>query len=238
MAPKRKRKSPGTEENKKDIMSTFVRSSKVFIPSHDQDRGFSAKRCESWFNKYAEQSTDYGIIGPEGMEEFCKDIGVNPDDVVMLVVAWKLSAENMGFFKLNEWKTGMTLLGCDSTAKLKAKLGSLRLLLKDNASFKKIYRYAFDFSREKNQRSLDIDTGKGMLEILLRDIWPQLYMFFEYLNQTKYQVINRDQWNSILEFIRTVDPAFNNYDVEGAWPVMLDEFVEYAKNKHFMAIQD
>ena len=31
--------------------------------------------------------------------------------IVMLVVAWKLSAENMGFFKLSEWKSGMTFLG-------------------------------------------------------------------------------------------------------------------------------
>ena len=29
----------------------------------------------------------------------------------MLVVAWKLSAENMGFFKLSEWKSGMCYLG-------------------------------------------------------------------------------------------------------------------------------
>lgn len=231
MAPKRKRKVVYTEDNKKDVFDNFVRTSKIFIPSNEQDHGFTMKRCEAWFNKYAEKGAKTQMIGPEGIEQFCCDLGVNHDDIVMLVVAWKLNAENMGFFKLSEWKLGMGFLGCDTLMKLKSKLDTLRAYLKDSSNFKKIYRYAFDFSRDKDQRSLDLETGKAMLILLLHDHWPKLDMFVEYLNQTRYKVINRDQWNSILEFIRTVDTSFKNYDVEGAWPVMLDEFVEYAKSK-------
>lgn len=238
MAPKRKRKAACQEDSKKDMFSNFVRASKMFIPSHEADQGFSLKKCETWFNKYAEKGGKAQIIGPEGIEQFCDELGVDPDDIVMLVVAWKLSAENMGFFKLTEWQSGMHCLGCDNMQKLKAKLDSLRAHLKDNTHFKKIYRYAFDFCRDKDQRSLDIETGKAMLSLLLHDFWPQLDVFLEYLRQTKYKVINRDQWNSILEFIRTVDTSFKNYDVEGAWPVMLDEFVEYVKNKDADTIQD
>ena len=36
---------------------------------------------------------------------------------------------------------------CDSTAKLKAQLNGLKSLTRDSATFKKIYRYAFDFCR-------------------------------------------------------------------------------------------
>eukprot|EP00112_Aurelia_sp_Birch-Aquarium-sp1_P018663 Seg4480.1 transcript_id=Seg4480.1/GoldUCD/mRNA.D3Y31 product="DCN1-like protein 5" protein_id=Seg4480.1/GoldUCD/D3Y31 len=231
MAPKRKRKEAFVEENKKGVLTDFVRTSKIFIPSNDQGSEFSVKKCEAWFHKYAEEGNKGKIIGPDGIEQFCKDLGVDPNDIVMLVVAWKLSAENMGFFKLSEWKSGMTFLGCDSLLKLKSKLDGLRAYLKDTSNYKKIYRYAFDFCRDKDQRSLDIETGKAMLSLLLRDIWPQIDIFLEYLNQTRHKVINRDQWNSILEFIRTVDRSFTNYDVEGAWPVLLDEFVEYVQKK-------
>lgn len=33
----------------------------------------------------------------------------------MLVLAWKLDAQNMGYFTLQEWLTGMTSLQCDTT---------------------------------------------------------------------------------------------------------------------------
>lgn len=39
---------------------------------------------------------------------------------------------------------------CDSTSKLKEKLEYVRALLKDATTFKKIYRYAFDFCRVGN----------------------------------------------------------------------------------------
>lgn len=46
--------------------------------------------------------------GPEGMEQFCKDIGVEPENVVMLVIAYKMNARQMGFFTQSEWTKGFT----------------------------------------------------------------------------------------------------------------------------------
>lgn len=49
-------------------------------------------------------------IGPEGMERLCQDIQVDPEDKAMLALAWKLKAQEMGFFKRSEWVQGMTQL--------------------------------------------------------------------------------------------------------------------------------
>ena len=54
--------------------------------------------------------TENDQIEPEGMEELCKAIGVQPDDIVMLILAQKLNAQNMGFFTLEEWTKGMQSL--------------------------------------------------------------------------------------------------------------------------------
>uniref|UniRef100_A0A4X2L0D8 DCN1-like protein n=1 Tax=Vombatus ursinus TaxID=29139 RepID=A0A4X2L0D8_VOMUR len=48
-------------------------------------------------------------------------------------------------------------------------------------------------------------------------------------NQSKYRVMNKDQWYNVLEFSRTVHADLSNYDEDGAWPVLLDEFVEWQK---------
>ncbi|XP_036820505.1 DCN1-like protein 4 isoform X2 [Oncorhynchus mykiss] len=187
---------------------------------------FSNKKCLAWFYEYTGPDE---VLGPEGMEKFCEDIGVEPENIIMLVIAWKLEAPNMGFFTKEEWLKGMTLLQCDCIERLQGKLDYLRNHLNDTIIFKNIYRYAFDFARDKDQRSLDMDTAKSMLGLLLGRTWPLFPVFNQFLEQSKYKVMNKDQWYNVLEFSRTVSTDLSNYDEDGAWPVLLDEFVEWQK---------
>lgn len=201
-------------------------SSSASSRKSNEDSSFSLKRCKIWFHEYASAEKS-DVIGPEGMEKFCEDIGVEPENVVMLCLAWKLKAEQMGFFTLNEWVRGMTELQCDSTEKLKCKLDDLRGLLSDPVAFKNIFRFAYDFAKDNSQRSLDTATATAMLALLLGRRWQLLPHFHQFLEQSKYKIVNRDQWYNILEFTRMVAPDLCNYDEDGAWPVMLDEFVEW-----------
>ncbi|XP_051687536.2 DCN1-like protein 4 isoform X3 [Oryctolagus cuniculus] len=193
--PPRKKRRPASgddlsaKKSRHDSMYRKYDSTRI----KTEEEAFSSKRCLEWFYEYA--GTD-DVVGPEGMEKFCEDIGVEPENVVMLVLAWKLDAQNMGYFTLQEWLKGMTSLQCDTTEKLRNTLDYLRSLLNDSTNFKLIYRYAFDFAR-----------------------------------QSKYKVINKDQWCNVLEFSRTINLDLSNYDEDGAWPVLLDEFVEWYKDK-------
>lgn len=81
------------------------------------------------------------------MEKFCEDIAVAPEDVVMLVLAWKMQARQMGFFSQSEWMKGLTDLQCDTVQKIQNKLDFLYNILNDPNTFKLIYRYAYDFAR-------------------------------------------------------------------------------------------
>jgi len=182
----------------------------------------------AWFYDYADQGTQ--MIGPMGMEKFCEDIGVEPENVVMLAIAWHLEAQTMGFFTLAEWLKGMTKLQCDSVPKLVNKLDSLRECFSDANTFKSIYRYSFDFAREKDERSIDLETARALLALLLGRHWPLFPQFNQFLDRTKYRCVNKDQWFNILEFSRQIEPSLRNYDEDGAWPVLLDEFVEWMRS--------
>lgn len=189
---------------------------------------FSQKRCIAWFREYTTPD-DPDTLGPEGMEKFCEDISVEPENVVMLVLAWKMNARQMGFFTLQEWTKGLTELQCDTHTKVQNKLDYLKSFLHEPSTFKSIYRYAYDFARDKDQRSMDMETARAMLQLLLGRQWSLYGPFNNFLEQSKYKVINKDQWCNILEFSRSIQSDLSNYDVDGAWPVMLDEFVEWLK---------
>ncbi|XP_054712334.1 DCN1-like protein 5 isoform X1 [Uloborus diversus] len=198
---------------------------------------FSHKKCVALFHEYA-TANDPDLLGPEGMEKFCEDIGVEPENIVMLVIAWKMEAKQMGFFTKSEWLRGLTDVECDSIEKIRGKIDHLRSLLNDPVTFKNIYRYAYDFARDKDQRSMDIETAKAMLQLLLGRIWPLYSSFHQFLEQSKYKVINKDQWCNVLEFSKTIKPDLSNYDEDGAWPVLLDEFVDWLKTKNGRHVYD
>jgi hypothetical protein len=95
-----------------------------------------------------------------------------------------------------------------------------------------LFRFAFDFSRTPNQRSLDIDTAIALLELLLGSRWADCAMFVAFLQASQFKVINRDQWMNILEFSTTMAPDLTNYDATGAWSVLLDNYVEWRRQQH------
>lgn len=70
--------------------------------------------------------------------------------------------------------------------------------------------------QDSDQRSMDILTAKAMLQLLLGKHWPLYPQFAQFLEQSKYKVINKDQWCNILEFSRTICIDLSNYDIDGA----------------------
>uniref|UniRef100_A0A2K6G259 DCN1-like protein n=1 Tax=Propithecus coquereli TaxID=379532 RepID=A0A2K6G259_PROCO len=137
-------------------------------------------------------------------------IGLNPWLVSTFVFRWYGDLSQKKYttgVKYQIWITGIYYLGASGS--------SLFLFVK----------------QEKDQRSLDINTAKCMLGLLLGKIWPLFPVFHQFLEQSKYKVINKDQWCNVLEFSRTINLDLGNYDEDGAWPVLLDEFVEWYKDK-------
>jgi len=207
-------------------MSDRYNSRRNSSRTDDDMSSFSQKKCIAFFKEYA-SLTDPDTIEPEGIENFCKALSVAPEDIVMLVISWKMDAKHMGYFHVKEWIKGMNDMQCDSLPKLRNKLDYLRSLLNDHTIFKSIYRYSFDFSKDKDQRSIDLETAKAMLQLLLGTRWSLYAYFHQFLEQSKYKVLNKDQWCNVYEFSRSISADLTNYDEDGAWPVILDEFVDW-----------
>jgi len=177
----------------------------------------------------AYKDSEESAILIEGMERYCEDLEVDPTDIVMLVIAWHLEAEQMCEFKQEGFIKGWSQLQCYNIDEMKAKLPYLRSELDDTDQFQKIYQFAFLFGRNPGQRTLSNEVAIGLWELLLPNKFDQLNLWLEYISTEYKKVISKDTWNVLLEFIEHVNPDMSDYDPTGAWPLVYDEFVEYVK---------
>lgn len=193
------------------------------VSGRDQDK------VDQLFRQYADKSEE-DTIGPDGVERLCKDLCMDPTDIQILLLAWKLQAARMGYFTLDEWRRGMKALRVDSLDKLKKALPALQHEVAASYAFRDFYQFAFQYClTEPRQKTLDVETASTMLSLVLQNR-PHCRSFLSFLEeQTEYKALNLDQWNAFLRFSEEVKPDLSNYDENLAWPLLLDNFVEWTR---------
>ncbi|CAM9852012.1 unnamed protein product [Ectocarpus fasciculatus] len=198
-------------------------------------KGPNMKTINAMFIKYAALGESPGeAIDMSGICQLGEDIGIDAaTDVSILVLCWKLGAKaKPGHVMGPEWLEGMEMLGADSADKLKEQLPSFDLGFMEGNEFREFYKFSFQFSREGTHRTIERDVAAPLLEMVMGARSRYTDAFVEFLKQCPASTrVTFDQWSSFLEFSNTVKEGFEGYDEDGAWPILLDEFVEYTKGK-------
>eukprot|EP00252_Welwitschia_mirabilis_P006209 TRINITY_DN1700_c0_g1_i1.p1 TRINITY_DN1700_c0_g1~~TRINITY_DN1700_c0_g1_i1.p1 ORF type:complete len:252 (-),score=49.77 TRINITY_DN1700_c0_g1_i1:302-1057(-) len=185
-----------------------------------------SRHLEELYQRYKDPYTN--MILADGISLLCNDLQVDPGDIVMLVISWHMKAATMCEFSKGEFLHGLQSLEIDSIEKFREKIPYLRSELKDEQKFREIYNFAFNWAKEKGQKSLALETAIGMWQLLFSEkSWPLVDHWCQFLQVRHNKAISKDTWSQLLEFAKTVDPSLSNYDAEGAWPYLIDEFVEY-----------
>jgi len=71
-----------------------------FFYSQPQVSVVNTRHLEDIFNRYKEPDAD--MIMVEGISQFCNDLQVDPQDIVMLVISWHMKAATMCEFTRQE----------------------------------------------------------------------------------------------------------------------------------------
>jgi len=217
----------------------------------------STSKLGQLFEKY--KDPDDGDITVDGTIKFCEDLEVDPEDVVLLALAYELKSKQIGKWTRQGWIDGWKSIGADSIQSMKSALTRLRNQLGSDLSyFQKVYNHTFDFARSEGQRSLGVEFAQALWSLLLphgflggalahvplrdsdndsnmdgREGFKEEYIewWFEFLAQKGYKGVSKDTWVMFLDFIQSIDAEFSTYDTDDAWPSTIDDFVDYAKKR-------
>jgi len=185
------------------------------------------------FDKYADTKDKDSMQG-EPLGQFFRDAGVDPEKegAVTLAAAYKLKCKILGEIKRSEFVEGFSALGCDTIEKIKTEMGNVRELLKDKARFRDFYRWLFDFIKEEpDRKSVDVEPAIEFMRCVLPVHFSLCNEFIDFLKIQKVKSISADVWTQAFEFARDIKPDLSNYELDGAWPVLFDEFVAYLQEQ-------
>ncbi|XP_023232206.1 DCN1-like protein 3 [Centruroides vittatus] len=199
--------------------------------SSHSTREISESRIYSLFEKYRDPNED--AILSDGIELFCQDLNVKPEEFKVLLLAWKFGAEQMCRFSRQEFVEGCKAMRVDSIPSIQSKLPELMVEIQEPENFKELYRFAFKFGLEVGQRILPSEMAIQLWKLVFSQKEPPiLRRWLTFLEKhPNIRGIPRDTWNMFLNFSEAIGDDLSSYDDTEAWPCLFDDFVEYENDQ-------
>ncbi|CAN1322431.1 Defective in cullin neddylation protein AAR3 [Linum perenne] len=107
------------------------------------------------------------------------------------------------------------------------KLMSNPRLVVDFYDFSCLYDFVFFICRENGQKNLTVNKAVTAWRLVLAGRFRLLNQWCDFVERNQRYNISEDTWRQVLAFSRCVHENLEGYDPEGAWPVLVDEFVEH-----------
>jgi len=195
------------------------------------------------FDAYEKKDDAADTVGVNGTVAYLADLGVAPSDVAAFVVSEIVRSPTLGEITREGFGAGWSALGADTLDKQRRLVAGRRAALAGSAELRRaVYAHAFRLGlTESNQRSIEKDTALGFWSVLLappafewstpRHDW--LGEWIEFVGQANAKGVNKDVWEQTLKFAGETlkDESLSWWDENSAWPALIDEFVEWVKEK-------
>ncbi|KAK8716180.1 hypothetical protein V6N13_043498 [Hibiscus sabdariffa] len=100
-------------------------------------------------------------------------------------------------------------------------------LVVDFSEFSRFYDFVFFICRENGQKNITVSRAVAAWRLVLAGRFRLLNQWCNFVEKNQRHNISEDTWHQVLAFSRCVHENLGGYDPEGAWPVLIDDFVEH-----------
>lgn len=215
-------------------------------------------KVAEFFERYAlpdAASPSERVIKDEGLERLSDDLNVGLDDIFFLVFAFHCGCRTQGVITKDDFARGLRSLRLDTLEAVKANVQVCRQApYKDVQQLRKVYAYAFAYSLEPQQKQLPTELAVAYWRLILEPLnWCFFNHFLHYIEcVSNLSSVTKDVWLMVLEFVLTsqspagnqdsaeqiIDRVLQEYEDDGAWPLVIDSFVEWMREERKKALQD
>jgi hypothetical protein len=166
-------------------------------------RHVNAAHLYELFDKYKEvgkdeNSKEEGING-EGIEAFANDAEIDPMDLSLLVLFWRLKCAKQFYISQDEFVYGLARLGMETMDKIKQKLPNIKNTeLSDEKAYTDFYNYCFTYSKESEQRTLPLDIAIPTWKLILtKERCPYVDDWCDYMENVNKKAVTFDTWSKL-----------------------------------------
>lgn len=185
------------------------------------------------YNKYKEENGE--DIDIEGTIEYLEDLDIDPEQYEALLLSWYLNSESTGQFQKKQFLDKWSENKIYDLAAMRKKINQLSDdTMNDGELFDKIYNWTFGFLAEPNQKKLTKEDAVQNWKLLFDKKYSDSGDWLEYIDKNWSDGISRDNWYMTNEFMKEYkkeDYKLSEHDESGAWPSIIDGFVEYLNEK-------
>ena len=192
---------------------------------------FLRAKLEAFFSSLTNGAKE---LAGENLIALCDTCNAPAEDTVWLAIATECNAKTMGCFTSDEWVVGMRAMRIDSLPNLVKALPQLKAKLKTDAEYaKRVYRFTFGYALESGTRNISKEDALALWDLLLAPRgWPLYSEWTKFVQEHMTgRFISRDTWNLVWDLAHTVKHDLSDYDIGGAWPVAIDDFVDLQRKR-------
>jgi DCN1-like protein 1/2 len=195
------------------------------------------------FDKYQKKPGEPDTIEVNGTMIYFQELSAG-EGIDQFIVSELLQCPTFGEITRDGFTKGWGELGVDTLDRQKKIIAARRASVASDPNLKKnVYSYAFKLGLQPmNQRSVPKEYAIEFWKVLLappmvnwktksRD-W--LADWLEFVDKSNTKGVNKDVWEQTIKFAEETlkDESLKWWDETSAWPALIDEFVEWIREKY------